>query len=677
MQLRHSQLQTPDGAPLQLRLLGPMEVHLRGTALPLAARKSRALLAYLALRRGAQVPRQTLMGLLWGSRSEEQARASLRQTLSALRRELGPHSEDWLLTPQDSVTLAITGVWVDTDALDDAPHQSSAATLQAAAALFRGELLEGLALNEPGFDQWLWSERERVRSHMLRVWAALVAALEQDKRIEEAITYAAKALALDPFQEGMHRLLMGLYLQQGRHDAALAQFEQCRRTLAEQLHATPEQATLDLMAEVKERRQHSGAREPRQSGTAGVRDSSPAIVQTPPAEPAPPEHPSIAVLPFTNMSADPEQEFFSDGISEDLITELGRYRELFVIARNSSFAFKHTVADSRAVGQALGVRYLLEGSVRKMGNRIRVTAQLVDTLQASQVWADRYDREVTDLFELQDELTRSIVSTVKGRVDATVVERMARKPMGNLSAYECVLRGQALVHQFTPESLGQARAHLEAAIALDPGMARAHGWLAYVDAYENLYWKVPSATLDRASHRAQQGLALDANDNRCHLALGLASLFQNAFEKADHHLHRAAALNPNDDLSMIELARFQMYTNEALEGAELVRRALRQNPYHPNWYWNVLARCLHTAQQYQAAIAALEKLETLHYWHHGYLGACHAELGQMDLAKKHVACALATKPDFSIARFKLDHPYRDSRVLETFFQGYYKAGFPD
>jgi adenylate cyclase len=312
-----------------------------------------------------------------------------------------------------------------------------------------------------------------------------------------------------------------------------------------------------------------------------------------------------------------------------------------------------------------------------MGSRVRVTAQLVDSVQAMQVWADRYDRDVIDLFDIQDELTRSIVSTVKGRVDATVVERAARKPIGNLSAYECVIRGQALIHQFTQHSLAEARILLDSAISLDPGMARALGWLAYVEAYESLYWQMSAANLDRSIELAEQGLALDANDSRCHLALGLASLFRNAFDKASHHLTKASALNPNDDLSMIEWGRFKMYTGEALEGAEHVRRALRQNPFHPNWYWNVLARCLHTAKQYQGAIAALDQLETLHYWHHAYFAACHAELGQVDQAKMHVARVLALKPDFSVAQFKLVHPYRDSLVLDDFFEGYHRAGLPD
>jgi TolB-like protein/DNA-binding SARP family transcriptional activator len=676
MQLRHSRLEVPEGTLLQLQLLGPMCVHINSGEAFLAARKSRALLAYLALKRGAPVPRQTLLGLLWGSRSEDQARASLRQTLSALRKELGPLSERFLITFNDSVSLEAAGVWVDVHALDAAIQNPATATLESVAILFRGDLLEGLELSEATFDQWLLAERERTRSQMLRVWHAMVNEQEKNNRIEDAITNCAKALALDPLQESMHRLLMGLYMKQARHDAALAQFEHCRRTLANQLHAMPEQATLELVAEVKRRRLQSTSRTTPRPGQAVGHYTTPNSFSTASA-PDLPDQPSIAVLPFTNMSADPEQEFFSDGISEDIITELGRYRELFVIARNSSFVFKRTVIDSREVGRTLGVRYLLEGSVRKVGNRIRVTAQLVDTLHAMQVWADHYDRNVIDLFDIQDELTRSIVSTVKGRVEATVVERAAHKPIGNLSAYECVIRGQALIHQYTQGSFTQARALLESAVALDPGMARALGWLAYVEAYESLYWQMSVADLDRALQLAEKGLTLDANDNRCHLALGIAYLFKKEFEKAHHHLAKGTALNPNDDLSMIEWGRFKMYTNDALEGAEQVRRALRQNPFHPNWYWNMLARCLHTAKQYRSAIAALERLETLHYWHHAYLAACHAELGEMDLAKKHVARVLTLKSDFSMAQFKLVHPYRDRSVSDEFFEGYRKAGLPD
>jgi len=388
-------------------------------------------LAYLALRRGSPVPRQTLLGLLWSSRGEEQARASLRQTLSALRKELGDAAEPLLLASNDSVALATDGVWVDALALEAASPSLSLEQLGSLAGLFAGDLLEGLALNESGFDQWLLAERESVRTRVLQLYELLATGLERAARVEDAITCSARALALDPLQEGMHRRLMGLYMQQGRHDAALALFEQCRRTLAEQLAAPPEKATLEVLAQVRQQRSQASARVATPTPTPSQPSTQPAVPANLMQEtggPALPERPSIAVLPFTNMSADPEQGFFSDGITEDIITELGKFRELFVIARNSSFAFKDAEADSREVGRKLGVRYLLEGSVRRLGQRIRVTAQLVDSIQGMQVWAERYDRELLDLFELQDELTRSIATTVKGRVDATVEARAACTP---------------------------------------------------------------------------------------------------------------------------------------------------------------------------------------------------------------------------------------------------------
>jgi DNA-binding SARP family transcriptional activator len=314
MQLRHSRQSlsqsSSDGTVIQLWLLGPMQMYVVAGEVPLAARKSRALLVYLATKRGIPVPRQTLIGLLWGDRSEDQARASLRQTLSALRKDLGEDAAKRLTTVGDSVTLAVEGVWVDADELEQASDKSSAESLESAAALFRGDLVEGLAVNEPAFDHWLAAERERIRAQMLRVLMELVSRLEQENRIEDAITHCAKALALDPFQEKMHRLLIGFYMKQGRHDAALAQFEQCRRTLADQLGVAPEQETLDLVAEVKVRRRQISGKPVVPATPADMHDPVPQLLTVHSAAPSLPDKPSLAVLPFTNMSADPEQDFF-------------------------------------------------------------------------------------------------------------------------------------------------------------------------------------------------------------------------------------------------------------------------------------------------------------------------------------------------------------------------------
>jgi adenylate cyclase len=388
-----------------------------------------------------------------------------------------------------------------------------------------------------------------------------------------------------------------------------------------------------------------------------------------------PNKPSIAILPFTNMSGDPEQEYFSDGITEDIITELSRFGALFVVARNSSFAFRGDSIDIREVGRNLGVRFVLEGSVRVVGDRVRITGQLIDASTGDHVWADRYDGDMVDIFAVQDEISRSIVSTIVGRIEDFDLDRIRSKPTANLSAYENVLRGQQLMHSYKEDDYAEARQYFEHAISLDPDFASAHAWLAYVEISLWL-WHLKPDQLDVSVRIGEAALALDDHECKSHLALGVAHLFRAELDKAQYHLSRAAKLNPNDDLIMIENGRYLMYTNEPLEGAKIVRQAMRQNPYHPNWYWNILGRCLHTAKYFEDAVSAFERIRTPQFWNHSYLAVCYSELGQSDKASAHLKDVLSLKPDFTISEFATGLPYRDEQVLQEFIAGYRRAGFP-
>ena len=674
MQNRLSQGKKSRNVLIRLFLLGPMRIEVEECEVDLSSRKARALLAYLALRRGIAVPRETIVGLLWGDRSEDQARASLRQTLSAIRRMLSENASVVLTSTNESVMLVADTLWIDTQALDAVSTAASPKDLTAVAELYRGDLLEGMSLNEPAFDQWLSGERENARSKYCQLLEYLVDGSEQERRTEDAAAWCAKLLAMDPLQETSHRRLMRLYFVQGRYDAALNQFEQCKRELARQLDVAPSRQTLDLEAEIKtQRKVAKDSEEPIKVAPADV--AAIRTLEDQPRLPTLPEKPSIAVLPFSNLSADPEQEFFSDGITEDIITELSRYRDLFVIARNSSFIFKGTAADAREIGQKLGVRYLLEGSVRRAANRIRVSAQLIDAITADHVWADRYDREIIDIFEIQDDLTRSIAATLKGRVDGDMVRHSALKPTASLSAYEFVLRAQQHVQKYTEMDFSEARQLLEKAISVDPNFARAHGWLAYVVAQNMLYWKMSADSVKQAIEIGEYGLTLDDSTMRCHLALGVSYLFSGEHNRAGHHFEKALLLNPNDEILMIEYGRFLMYTNAPKDGADYVRQAMRQNPYHPNWYWNILGRCLHTAKDYAGAIAAFERIENTPFWSYAFLAACHAELGHTQDAKKNTEAVLRLHPDFSISKLRKIAPYRDPDVLEDFLGGFSKAGF--
>jgi TolB-like protein len=291
-----------------------------------------------------------------------------------------------------------------------------------------------------------------------------------------------------------------------------------------------------------------------------------------------PDKPSIAVLPFANMSGDLEQEYFADGITEDITTALPKVRWFFVIARNSSFTYKSRPVDVKQVGRALGVRYVLEGSVRKASNRIRITAQLVDAVTGNHVWAERYDREITDIFAVQDEITERVVAAIEPQLYSAEQFRSRRKPLGSLDAWECVIR--ALSH-FSQDSIAGAAAAEELcrrAITSAPGYGQAHGLLAWVLTSRARFSGKVNDVLAEAMGEARTAIALDEQDAWAHFALGWVHWTQRCYHEAEGAFRQALALNPN-----FALAYACLGCALALQGAneaaiENVERALRLNP---------------------------------------------------------------------------------------------------
>src|SRR5712692_331181 len=250
--------------------------------------------------------------------------------------------------------------------------------------------------------------------------------------------------------------------------------------------------------------------------------------------------PSIIVLPFTNMSGDAEQEFFADGLTEDILTDLSRFHELFVISRNTSFKYKGQAVEVRKVARELGVQYVVEGSVRKAGNRVRVSVQLIDAEADAHIWAERYDRELNDIFAIQDEVTSAIVSTLPGRVAAAARDRAERKPPANMAAYECVLAAKVLHHRSSKEDNLQALRLIERAIELDPNYAHAHAWNACIVGQQITYgWCDVDAGLRTIEDEVSHALRLDDSDSDVHRILAALKLRQNDHEKAVHHQGRA------------------------------------------------------------------------------------------------------------------------------------------
>jgi adenylate cyclase len=362
------------------------------------------------------------------------------------------------------------------------------------------------------------------------------------------------------------------------------------------------------------------------------------------------DKPSIAVLPFVNMSSDPEQEFFADGLTEDIITALSRFRDLFVISRNSAFVHKGKAVKVQEVAAEFGVQYVVEGSVRKVGGRVRITVQLIDAETDRHVWAERYDRELQDIFAIQDEVTAAIVATLPGRVEAATHDRAKRKPTDNMAAYECVLAGKVLHHRSTREDNAEALRVLDRAIALDPKYANAHAWKACVLGQTWVYgWcEGRDATWARVIEELQTALALDDNDSDVHRILAAVNLVQHDYDRAMYHQERALGLNPNNDLIVVQQGELLTWLGRPEEGVEWIERAMRLNPYHPERYWNHLGRAHYVARRYAEAIEAFSRITSPDHAHHAFMAAASAQMGNPAAARTHAREVMKRQPEFSV-----------------------------
>jgi adenylate cyclase len=362
------------------------------------------------------------------------------------------------------------------------------------------------------------------------------------------------------------------------------------------------------------------------------------------------DKPSIAVLPFVNMSGDPEQEFFADGLTEDIITALSRFRDLFVISRNSAFVYKNRAVRIQEVAAELGVHYVVEGSVRKAGRRVRVTVQLIDAESDCHVWAERYDRELEDIFAIQDEVTAAIVATLPGRVEAASHERVKRKPTESMAAYECVLAGKVLHHRSTRQDNAEALAMLERAIAIDPKYAHAHAWLGCVlgQGWTYSWCEDRDAAFRRVAEELQFALALDENDSDVHRILAALNLVRGDHDRAMYHQERALALNPNNDLIVVQQGELLTWLGRPEEGIEWIRKAMRLNPYHPERYWSHLGRAYFVAQRYAEAVEAFARISRPDHTHHAFLAAARAQMGDETGARAHAAEVTSRQPEFAV-----------------------------
>ncbi len=391
-----------------------------------------------------------------------------------------------------------------------------------------------------------------------------------------------------------------------------------------------------------------------------------------------PDKPSIAVLPLANMSGDSEQEFFADGLTEDILTELSRFRGLFVISRTSAFVYKGKAAKVQDVAKDLGVQYVVEGSVRKAGNRVRITVQLIDAESDRHIWAERYDRDLEDIFAVQDEVTAAIVATLPGRIDAATQERAERKRPENMAAYEYVLAGKTLHHRSRKEDNAEALRLLERAVELDPKYAHAHAWSACVLAQRWVHdWTDDKdATWDRLTEELRIALELDDNDSDVHRILAAVNLAHEVFDKSTYHQERALSLNPNDDLIVVQQGEILTWLGRPEEGIEWIKKAMRLNPYHPERFWNHLGRAYYVARRYGEAAEAIGRIAAPDHSHYALLAASYAQMGDDTAARAHAQNVLKHDPEFTVESYLATQHYKHDSDREHHREGLSKAGLP-
>ena len=661
------------GAALQLCVLGRFGLGPASRVPRTLPKKAQALLAYLVMQHARPVPREQLAELLWGRSGGEQARRSLRQCLMAVRAALKA-GDQTLMTEGDSVALVGPAMAVDATAFETLARSQNVDDLAAAQALYRGEFLAGLQIASEPFVEWLLVERRRLASAMSEVLYRLAAGRQQAGEIAQAIPVAERLVEVDPLREDGHRLLMQLLTAAGRRDAALIQYARCVDLLRRDLGVAPEPATAALAASIR------GGEAPAARAAA---------VTTAPALPALalPDKPSIALLPFGNLGGDAGQDYFADGIADDLTIALGRIPWLFVIASSSTTRYRDRAPDVRQIGAELGVRYVLRGSVRRSDRRLRIVVQLTDASDGRHVWSDRHDGDLDDVFAIQDRVTAQVAGSIAPALQVAEIERARRKPPESLTAYELYL---SAVPRFR-NSLADNRESLRLlgrAIEIDPAYGAAYGFASRCYQFQKLLGWVPpgDASLGEGTRLGHLAADIGRDDSEALWMAGHAlSQLAGESERGIALIDRSLVLNPNSANAWVSSCGVRSYVGDARTAIEHFARAERLNPLDASHHvrWNVLGLAYLSAGDFaevdRAADKALNAAPTYVPALRLKVVAC-GLLGRVEEGRACVGRLLAAHPGESIAWLRAfwgPPMRRDPKMLASIVEGARRSGLPE
>ncbi len=630
------------------RLAGP-----DGLTVAVTSRRARGLLAYLALAPEQTATRERLCGLLWSDRGEAQARASLRQSLLELRGLIEAAGLDLIDAGRESVALRLDAVACDVTELEHALASLDAGALSVAlAAVGIGRLLDDLEIGGL-YRDWLDQTRARLDQS---IGAGVIAHLErlEARRDWPKVRVIADAfLRRDPLDEAVVAAAIRADIALGATTAAHRRFQLLETALAKEFGVPPGPAVREALTS------GVGHRVPDQAGPGDP---------TPPALPA---LPSIAVLPFRNLGGDPEREYFADAISEDVAAVLSRWRWFFVIARNSSFAYKGRDIDPARIGNELGVRYVLEGSVRTIENRVRVTAQLVDAADGAHIWADRFDRDLVDILALHDEISERVAAAIEPAMLHREGARIVRKRPADFSALDCYYRGMWHLNRVSNDGYGEALTLFREAIERDGLLSLGHIGLARILFGGAVFgWSSqPMDDLKEARAAARTAIGLDNRDACAYFASAGTSLYLGDHGAALDEAKSAVSLNANFAPGQVRLGQVLIFSGRPAEAIAPIERCLRLSPYDPQQGVMLESLALahyHIGKYDQAVIHARAAMHHNHARASVVLAAALAQLGRDEEAAKSLPREGrgAASPQSPMAA-----PYADPAQLEHLRQG--------
>ncbi|MDG4885534.1 BTAD domain-containing putative transcriptional regulator [Mesorhizobium sp. WSM4884] len=661
---------------MRIRLLGGLEVtSADGQPVHFAMRKSGLLFAALVLagRRGHH--RERLAEGFWPGRGDAQSRNSLRQALADIRRWFPAAGSAAISVEGDQEAVALTAgpdeadIWL----FERKFAEGGAADLAFAAELYRGDVLAGEAIPN-GLDEWFGPHQVRYRQKALQLVERLSLALPEAETEDDAACerLAERLLASDPTAEAAHRALMRVHAARGHENAALRQFESCRALLRKHLDVEPEAQTNALAAALQTRggnRLSSSAHEPHQPiSTAAARQH---------------DQPSVAVMAFDNLGG-ADDEYFADGVVEEITAALSRIRDFFVIARQSAFTYKGRFVDVREVGRELGVNYVVEGTVRRGGDRLRISVQLVDAETRAQLWSERYEGAVEDVFEFQDRIAAQVAGAIHPAIRGAEIELAKRKPPTSLRAYDFVMRAYPNIWGRRKDTNDQAIELLKKAIAVDPAYGRAHALLAWCHASNAAYlWaEQPQSELERA-RAAVEAAGSIGDDPTALAAAGSALSMCGDQERAATFIEKALKLDPNNAWAWARHGWIAIYKDDAAHAPERFQRAMMLSPMDP-FAFNMrlgMATAMAKTGSLTQAVAIAREVIAAHpdiIMSYRYLTAWAAMSGDMETARWASQKLLAAQPGFTIERYRSLPVFRNTpewadRVVEALKQ----AGLPE